>query len=462
MDAAKKTTSAEDQDPLTNSGEKDVVDGEESISPEVAKLMQRWKNEIHQERKRIGRKEGWSADQFDKFVFGVMRALLHQDADTPWHDEQLGPASEPEPDSGDHNVVIDLGASRTKQSPRHPATLVESLQSKLATKGKSTPAQADDLGRLAVARRIERAGLDDKVSPTELNVVGTVVLGGVFGVAGQRRLADTFLELYSPHSARRMRGILRAGKDTVPEEIQRAGSADLSTFAKQCIAGLAHDYPSDTAVDEIVVMNARVQAVRLWVRMLDSGQDDISSFLDNSGVPKGQGLNLATRITKFVSARIGYPEKSMRKKIYTWKPLALLEERLGRGVLALVPKNLAGCYKRLEQDGRATKEERFRAIVDRIADGLPALADICAACDRHVVTPILSGEADRFSMTPVGDTAIPAVKMALDGDKKGLYSSGFLELLSVDVSMPPASIQELTESGEEQGLVIDEAPECGE
>ena len=67
--------------------------------------------------------------------------------------------------------------------------------------------------------------------------------------------------------------------------------------------------------------------------------------------------------------------------------MAILEEALGPGVLALVLKSVYTSYTRLRNEANAViiKETKFRAVVAALVNELPLLLDIYRAYDTYVV-----------------------------------------------------------------------------
>lgn len=319
------------------------------------------------------------------------------------------------------------------------------------------------MARLRAAARLQARALP-RVAADDLQAIGSVLLGDVFGAGGQKRLAKALAELYGDEAdgalCRTLQGVAdvaaRAGAAGGPP-----GSTKLAAFASRLSDAVRHDAPPRTVADDIRMLHTKVELIREWERWSqpDPADRDIAAFLDGEGIPRETGVVLSSRITKYLVKTMGVPAGQLAKKIYAWRPLAVLEEVLGPGVFVLLVKSVSTSYIRLRRRGdedTATKETKFRAIVAAVVDELPVLLDVCAACYNVVVRDVLA------SAPPLANLAVPGIRMAVEGDARLLHQTSICDLLDVVAIRRPlvGTVEELTD-GEGSGADEDDDDDDG-
>lgn len=79
--------------------------------------------------------------------------------------------------------------------------------------------------------------------------------------------------------------------------------------------------------------------VREWDRWsnpaVTGSNKDIEDFLVKNGIDTNAVPALSTRIAKYLSRKLGLPEGTLAKKIYTWRPLAVMADVFGAGTSPL-------------------------------------------------------------------------------------------------------------------------------
>lgn len=292
------------------------------------------------------------------------------------------------------------------------------------------------------------------MSANDLQSVGAVLLGDVFGGRGQKRLADALLELYGDESDRALGRSLQSLADESPPAAgdgNRPGLAKLAAFASRLGHVVSYDAPLRTEAEDIRMLHAKVGLVREWDRWSQPGQADrdVAAFLDGQGIARGTGVVLASRVIKYLAKTIDTQPSTLAKKIYAWRPLAILEEALGPGVLALVSKSVCTSYTRLRKEDSAvtTKEAKFRAVVAALVDELPLLLDVCRACDTHVVQTVLAHPAPATPTQALADLSVPGIRLAVEGEKRLLQHTPICDLLAVAATPypPRGTVQELAD-----------------
>lgn len=96
-------------------------------------------------------------------------------------------------------------------------------------------------------------------------------------------------------------------------------------------------------------------------------------------------------------------------------------------------------------------------VVEAIAAELPMLQDVCNACNKHIVQPVLATDGTQDNVMHVGNGDVPGIKMALDGNTKALYQTSICELLALTPNvLPVRSLEEIAAvdmgGGEETAL----------
>ncbi|OBS15254.1 hypothetical protein FPOA_13848 [Fusarium poae] len=252
------------------------------------------------------------------------------------------------PQTDDEPVVVRLGAAGGQARKQglggdnnELSTLVEALRAK--SRRKKHGEEGDDaFDSLAVARRLQKRDFDGKLSSHDIRVIGMAVLHEVFGGRGQKRLADALTHLYS-HRPRRYLSDLDRNAGKVADEIRRGGPATLSSFTLRWAQAVQHDSPNMSTVDDIRFADMKVSLVREWdgwsspaaSTSRSRSDGDIEDFLARNGIGANAGSALSTRIAKYLSRKLGFPERTLAKKIYAWRPLTVMTDIFGAGIYGL-------------------------------------------------------------------------------------------------------------------------------
>ena len=354
------------------------------------------------------------------------------------------------PQTDDETVVIRLGAGA--RAPKQglggddkPTTLVEALRAKSRLKNHSEEGhQAFDT--LAVARRLQERDFGGRLSSQEICVIGITVLYEVFGSRGQKRLADALTHLYGRHPRRYLANLDRnAGR--VADKIRKDGPATLSSFTLHWAQAVQHDSPNMLTIEDIRLIDIKVSLVREWDRWSNpaatGSNKDIEDFLVKNGIDTNAGPALSTRIAKYLSRKLGLPEGTLAKKIYTWRPLAVMADVFGAGIYVFVSRSLFTCYNKIRPTDGIKKEDKFRAMALAVADEIPDLLEICQASYAHVVRPVLESLLAGNNMQDLSrDLRVPGVQMATGGDLHSLRKTSIPELLGICIS-PGGFVEEL-------------------
>jgi hypothetical protein len=350
----------------------------------------------------------------------------------------------------DETVVVRLGAdARTPKQglggDDKPTTLVEALQAKSRLKNHSEEGH-EAFDTLAVARRLQERDFGGRLSSQEICVIGITVLYEVFGSRGQKRLADALTHLYGRHPRRHLAEIDRnAGR--VADEIRKDGPATLSSFTLRWAQAVQHDSPNMLTIDDIRLIDMKVSLVREWDRWSSpaaTGSDgDIDDYLSKNGIDANAGLALSTRISRYLSRKLGLPEGTLAKKIYAWRPLTVMADVFGAGIYVFVSRSLFTCYNKIRSTDGTKKEDKFRAMALAVADELPDLLEICEASYTHVVLPVLKPLVQGNDIQDLSrDVRVPGVQMATGGDLHSLRKMPIPELLGVRIH-PRGFVEEL-------------------
>ncbi|KAF4952718.1 hypothetical protein FSARC_12589 [Fusarium sarcochroum] len=148
-----------------------------------------------------------------------------------------------------------------------------------------------------------------------------------------------------------------------------------------------------STIDDIRLVDIKVSLVREWDRWSNpaaiGSNGDIEDFLTKNGIDANAGLILSTRIAKYLSRKLGFPEGTLAKKIYAWRPLKVIADVFGAGIYVFISRSLFICYNKIRSTDGIKKEEKFRAMALAVVDELPDLLEICKASYTHVVQPAL-------------------------------------------------------------------------
>ncbi|KAF5975308.1 hypothetical protein FCOIX_7731 [Fusarium coicis] len=354
------------------------------------------------------------------------------------------------PLTDDEPVVIRLGAGA--RAPKQglggddkPITLVEALQAKNRLRNHLEEGDKS-FDTLAVARKLQERDFGGKLSSQEICVIGLAVLHEVFGDRGQKRLADALTHLYGRHPRRHLADLDRnAGR--VADEIRQGGQATLSSFTLRWAQAVQHGSPNMLTIDDIRLIDMKVSLVREWDRWSNpaaaGSNKDIEDFLIKNGIDTNARLALSTRIAKYLSRKLGLPECTLAKKIYAWRPLAVMADVFGAGIYVFVSRSLFTCYNKIRPTDGTKKEDKFRAMALAVADEIPDLLEICQASYAHVVQPVLESLLAGNGMQDLSrDLRVPGVQMATDGDLHSLRKTSIPELLGICIS-PRGFVEEL-------------------
>ncbi|PNP59960.1 hypothetical protein FNYG_14711 [Fusarium nygamai] len=200
-------------------------------------------------------------------------------------------------------------------------------------------------------------------------------------------------------------------------------------------------------IDDIRLIDMKVSLVREWDRWSNlaaiGSNKDIEDFLVKNGIGTNAGLALLTRIAKYLSRKLRLPKGTLAKKIYAWRPLAVMADVFGAGIYVFVSRSLFTCYNKIRPTDGIKKEDKFRAMALAVADEIPDLLEICQASYAHIVQPVLESLLASNNMQDLSrDLRIPGVQMATDGDLHSLRKTSIPELLGICIS-PRGFIEEL-------------------
>ncbi|RBR24104.1 uncharacterized protein FIESC28_03103 [Fusarium coffeatum] len=360
------------------------------------------------------------------------------------------------PQTDNEPVVIRLGAGARALrqglgGDDKPITLVEALKAKNRLRNDSKEGHGA-FDTLAVAQRLQERDFKGRLSSQEICVIGIAVLHEVFGDRGQKRLTDALTHLYGRHPRRHLADLDRnAGR--VADEIREGGQATLSSFTLRWAQAVQHDSPNMLTIDDIRLIDMKVTLVREWDRWSNptaaGSNKDIEDFLIKNGINTNAGLSLSTRIAKYLSRKLGLPEGTLAKKIYAWRPLAVMADVFGAGIYVFVSRSLFTCYNKIRPTDGIKKEDKFRVMALAVADEIPDLLGICEASYAHIVQPILESLLTGNNMQDLSrDLRVPGVQMATDGDLHSLRKMSIPELLGV-CSSPRGFVEELDSVTEE-------------
>jgi hypothetical protein len=356
-----------------------------------------------------------------------------------------------ETDSDDNGT--DVVHSASPDAPGLVAAL-EKIGAKRATL--RAGANQDALGQLAAAARLQQRRFPEGVSAHDVQILGVALLGDLFGPPGQKRLVAALKQLYAPQADHTLARALEVMAGAVAERNNQAGAAKVASFASRLGRVVKHDDEEPTTAEGIQIMDTKVKLVRQWQRWSHPAAADkeIASFLDSEGIPARAGVVLASRIVQYVAREAQIDAKKLPKKIYAWKPLAILDDLFGTGVLALAPSSMLTAYSRLRhhKDGLA-KEARFRAVVTAAIEELPVLCEICQSCNDSVVQPILASAGQRPMLQ--ADASVPGIRMARSGELDQLQDASLYDLFFTAPArrLPIGSVEELDESDRDDALV---------
>jgi hypothetical protein len=200
-------------------------------------------------------------------------------------------------------------------------------------------------------------------------------------------------------------------------------------------------------IDDIRLIDMKVSLVREWDRWSSpaaTGSDgDIDDYLSKNGIDANAGLALSTRISRYLSRKLGLPEGTLAKKIYAWRPLTVMADVFGAGIYVFVSRSLFTCYNKIRSTDGTKKEDKFRAMALAVADELPDLLEICEASYTHVVLPVLKPLVQGNDIQDLSrDVRVPGVQMATGGDLHSLRKMPIPELLGVRIH-PRGFVEEL-------------------
>ncbi|EWY79686.1 hypothetical protein FOYG_17172 [Fusarium oxysporum NRRL 32931] len=200
-------------------------------------------------------------------------------------------------------------------------------------------------------------------------------------------------------------------------------------------------------IDDVRLIDMKVSLIREWDRWSNpaatGSNKDIEDFLIKNGIDTNAGLALSTRIAKYLSRKLGLPESTLAKKIYAWRPLAVIADVFGAGIYVFVSRSLFTCYNKIRPTDGIKKEDKFRTMALAVADEIPDLVGICEASYAHVVQPVLESLLAGNNMQDLSrDLRVSGVQMATDGDLHSLRKTSIPELLGICIS-PRGFVEEL-------------------
>jgi len=162
-------------------------------------------------------------------------------------------------------------------------------------------------------------------------------------------------------------------------------------------------------VGQLLLMKVKLNVVRRWDRFKSLSPQErecLSRFLDEEGFPKPDDpkakCSLMSRLGAYMRQMLKLRDaRSFTDRIYRWKPLAILVDTFGEGILPLITPKLEEKIRRLKSAGQMSKSVKFTAFIRQVSITLPGLTEACQFIDVNVTQPILNAKPFPFNTKTV-------------------------------------------------------------
>lgn len=326
--------------------------------------------------------------------------------------------------------------------------------------GKSTL----DIGQRVIDRLQQHPDLvEDAITAADMRTIGSTLLRDTFGGKATSRIVRAFNEAYSPAD---QYSVLRIGSqvNTTSKELRAQGLGDLASFASTWAVAIEAEGGESVAKD-IQLHSARVWLIQTWDKWSVMSRSDslaISKFLTEKGFDAERHKTIQSRINSYLADRWQVKREVISQKIYMWRPLAMMVETFGRGVLALMPRTMQTSYKRMQgkkvggpdsMEG-LTKEAKLGLILDVLCKEVPGIKKTCEKLDKCLVRP-LTGDGSPNCSRP-DPVSVKGIELALNGEGKEMERMSLSELITPDMGGQPTQMSQVSELSPQEEEVLPE------
>jgi hypothetical protein len=232
----------------------------------------------------------------------------------------------------------------------------------------------------------------------DLAILGSAFFVDVFGDSGQKNFFRCVKD-----SGRPARQAVRAAWVTARarQELEALGQPALATLAHSWSLVVSSDESRRSALGRMFLARQKVGLVQQWLRFdkLPAGErDELSAFLTSRGHPPGRRRSLDSRLGAYMAELLQLPTtRNFSDRIYRWKPLAILVDTFGLGILPFIPSTFEAKYRKLTSKGPMSKEEKLATAAGLLLKVFPELKKVCVLAEERFVGPVLRGDVPTVS-----------------------------------------------------------------
>lgn len=304
-----------------------------------------------------------------------------------------------------------------------------------------------------VARQLTSEVRDTSKNPEkdfperDLSILLSVMLVDIFGKSGLTNL-DRLLHDHGKDHSHNVWAVTCQG--AAGQGLPMIDKPELASLYKDWAYIVGVEDASRSCVGRLLLMKYKLNVVRRWdefKKLSLREQESLSKFLDKEGFPKPDDpkakCSLITRLGNYMAKLLRlHGARCFSDRIYRWKPLAILVETFGEGILPLVTPKLEVSIRGLRSDGEMLKIRKFAAFVKQLSKKLPRLSEACLWLDVNVTQPILTGKPFQFDTKAIR-VVLTRAEVVQDGYVDQMNPTVFESLQGVLAG----SVQEGVESG---------------
>lgn len=213
-------------------------------------------------------------------------------------------------------------------------------------------------------------------------------------------------------------------------------------------------------------LKAHLEIVRIWesISLRDGNHTEeleklcaspqFQDFLDQHGSRGKRGQTKQAQLTSFIAHKLSIPNRNFTNTASRYKPLLILARYFGEGILAFLPRaGLLPLFSRLrlKANGWHSKDKGelvFCAVIDKVLEKMPGIADLCSLAFSNLVEPIL----DEGELPPTS-----GFRLLEAGEIPVFQSAEVWELVTNEATLEGKIVEELSESCEASEGVDDDS-----
>lgn len=221
----------------------------------------------------------------------------------------------------------------------------------------------------------------------DINILGEILFIDILVGAQDRVVTAIKEQLQKDHLMPVIRSASIVSQQV--DKLEKSGQNDIAKFMTHWAMAIESDRRSQRTVAFTVrATRERYNLVKQWISMVELTVEQRSAM---SALFEAQHINTdkewTTQLVQFFQKLLQLPSKrALTDRVYRHKPLKILVDVFGEGILLLIPSSFEKKVQRLSKQGMA-KEEKLSAAARAMAHIFPDIKHMCEKALESIVDP---------------------------------------------------------------------------